>query len=955
MNEMSTSAKNMIPAPVGDQRGSRDRTILAQWQRANRHGRVIRTLARINLRAMDRQVGLAKRAQHGKQHGCVEATFRIRDDLPPDLRCGFFATAGEHRALIRFSNGFKEDDRKADPHGMAVKVLGAATHDAAPPGAPFVQDFVLADHETFPSGEPRALVPLNQLLSGRGWTWFAAVLRLCVFHPRTLSRSFASLKKPSSLLDISYFSAIPYQLGAHAVKYVVAPHAREDTRAGARGPDGLREDLEETLRGGPEVIFDFGVDVRVDAETQPIEDPSTPWSAAPGSRRVWLAQIVIPAQDVARGSGFAENLAFSPWHAQPGHEPLGQLAEARREIYRELARHRHARNGIDPVGAAGAPDAYADGRPRRFSAPYWCAPQLTLLERLGGAWKVPLAAIAVRFPRFASLMTSIGPIQRASNWWTIDFLASKTAHRPLPLSLWTPDPDPQPDAPLPPYRPYVAWSGLVDRSFTGRHLPPIGEAEERARPDAKQIEPLFLQEGTPIQSDRTSVLFCFFAQWLTDSFLRTHPTDKRRNTSTQELDLCQIYGLGEEATRLLRTGKGGRLKSRETDVGELPPLLVDQTTLEVKPEFRRIAFDPIHATSFSELEPPHGMAGELRAFMKGKGFPPWAADDRRWRLFYAGGLERGNSTLFYSAFNTLFLREHNRLAGELQKRYAIGDDDWLFETARNINIVKYLKIIVEDYINHIIGKNFKIRLAQGRADRRTWYRANRITLEFNLLYRWHALVPAKLDIGNRQLTHEQFRFDNALIEAHGIEGLFDAASHQPAHRLQLGNTPRFLLEADMASLNFARQFRVAGFNAYRTRWGLKPYRSLVELTGDEALAKQLAEAYRTSDVDRVELPVGLLAETRGEDSAAVLPPLLRQMVASDAFSHALTNPLLAANVYGPDAFSPFGMEEIERFGREAPGPLGAERGLASLRQLVRDNCGPGETAGLASFDLHRGV
>ena len=34
----------------------------------------------------------------------------------------------------------------------------------------------------------------------------------------------------------------------------------------------------------------------------------------------------------------------------------------------------------------------------------------------------------------------------------------------------------------------------------------------------------------------------FFAQWFTDSFLRTSLTDYRKNESNHEIDLCQIYG-----------------------------------------------------------------------------------------------------------------------------------------------------------------------------------------------------------------------------------------------------------------------------------------------------------------------------------------------------------------------------------------------------------------------------
>jgi prostaglandin-endoperoxide synthase 2 len=945
-----------VRPPVGGQAGRRDQKVAILWQRADRTA-IIAALERINREAVDREAGLARRAQHRKHHGCVRAIFRVRDDIPADLRQGLFAKSGCYEALIRFSNGTQGDDRRKDSHGMAIKLLGVdgskilsgRTDERA-------QDFLLADDETFPSGSPRALILLNRLLSGRRLTRWINGARLAAFHPRTFWRSLRALRRISSLLDISYFSAIPYRLGDHAVKYVVAPRQRIDGRNYVDDRDGLGTELRQRLRDPDgRIIFEFGVDVRLDEDRQPIEDPSIAWHKIADPRREWLAEILVPCQELDDTEGLAENLAFSPWHAREEHSPLGLLAEARRDVYRSLARHRHERNQIVPTQSSEVPAGYADGRPRTFGSLYWDAPRLSRRKRFWKKVREWLALIARELPFLIWLIDRIGPLQRASNWSAIDYFASQTAHRPLPLSLWKAKSIPITRKDPANYGASVSWPGLVERSFTGRHLPPIGETEIAALPELATIRPLFERRGPPV-SDRSSALFGFFAQWLTDSFLRTHPDDRRLNTSTQELDLCQIYGLGEEATRLLRAEQGGRLKSRSEDcVGELPPFLVNPKTLKVKREFARIAFDPIHAASFNTREPPHGRAAGLRKFLRESSpeIKDWAFKADRWRLFYAGGLERGNSTILYSAFNTLFLREHNRLAGELQRRYASRDDDWLFETARNINIVKYLKIIVEDYINHLLGSTFKLRLAQGMADRSAWYRANRITLEFNLLYRWHALVPNEFRFEGSPLPNQQYRFNNIIVERAGIEPLFEAASRQPAGHIQLFNTPDFLVSADVASVGFARQFRLAGFNAYRKRWALKPYESFYEMTGDWDLAFKLASIYRDRDgvrgVDRVELPVGLYAEKR-DSPERVLPELLSLMVASDAFSHALTNPLLAANVYGPDSLSEFGCEEIERFGRKSPGVLGATRGVATLEQLVRDNCLPERRGVRVSFD-----
>src|ERR1041385_2709716 len=171
------------------------------------------------------------------------------------------------------------------------------------------------------------------------------------------------------------------------------------------------------------------------------------------------------------------------------------------------------------------------------------------------------------------------------------------------------------------------------------------------------------------------------------------------------------------------------------------------------------------------------------------------------------------------------------------------------------------------------------------------------------------MAPDVFQLNGHALEDKEFRFNNALVEQLGVEAIIDAASHQPAGRLVLHNTPTYVQPAERASIAFARQFRLAPFNAYRRRWQLPSYSSISELTGgDRALASQLNALYG-DDVERVELPVGLLAEARSPDQ--VLPPLLQRMVASDAFSQALTNPLLAAHVYGSVCFWEFGLKEIE--------------------------------------------
>lgn len=517
-----------------------------------------------------------------------------------------------------------------------------------------------------------------------------------------------------------------------------------------------------------------------------------------------------------------------------------------------------------------------------------------------------------RYPALGRAIDAIGPLRRAINRLLIDRIAAAPLARPLPLGLWSSGNVAVPTADLGngvPHETAASWPGMVERGFTGRHLPPAETFEVEGLPEPDAVMDLFERKGA-MQESETSALFCFFAQWFTDSFLRTHPGDRRRSTSNHEIDLCQIYGLGEESTEALRDGR--YLKSRRTDVGELPPLLAlsDGT---VDPDLARIAYDPIWATTYGEHDPPHGMAANLRDTLR-DAIGCWPVTDERWKVHYAGGLERANSTIVYSAISTIFLREHNRLAREIGALHPDWPDSRVFETARNVNIVKLLKIIVEDYINHLASSPLKIFVEQGWADRRPWYRANRISLEFNLLYRWHSMVPSEFVLDGAVLPDQQFRFNNTHIERLGVEPIIDAAAKQRAGKLTLGNTPEFLMNAERNSLLFARKFRLRSFNAYRAHWRLRPYDSFEALTGgDGELAASLAKLYPDRNgirgVDRVELTVGLFAESRTRRT--ILPPLMLSMVGSDAFSQALTNPLLAVNIFGSEVFSEWGLKQIE--------------------------------------------
>lgn len=521
--------------------------------------------------------------------------------------------------------------------------------------------------------------------------------------------------------------------------------------------------------------------------------------------------------------------------------------------------------------------------------------------------------MASLFQRAVKLALSVAQLV-VPNWiqrFLINKLINSEKHgRPHPYSLWTgmiagrpplgktaeTAPKAVADDPVAQLAPsahfspsgYVSWTGLVNRRYTGRHLPPADAAYVAALPPKERVfkELLLRPAGQMVQSGDTSALFCFFAQWFTDSFLRTNPQDRRQNTSNHEIDYCQIYGLDGWTTNRLRERQGGRMLLENN----LMPRLIDEHGA-VRERFHEIGY--IRARRAMETGQQPGAS--LKAALGGSlGEDPLS--DARWTRMYAAGLERGNSTILYTAISTMCLREHNLVAGELAKLHPEWDDDRLFETTRLVMIRNVLQIVVEDYINHIAGiARFKLERHFGEHER--WYRTNRISLEFNLLYRWHGLVPDTFTVGGETYGHKEYRFNNALLEQHGAETCINAASTQHAGRVQLHNTPYFLEKAELATLDMTRTFALQPFVRYCERFGEKPPQTMLELTGGDAkTAAELTSLYGT--VENVELPIGLIAQARSKSFPdAVLPPLITTMVGVDAFTHILTSPLLADQVY----------------------------------------------------------
>lgn len=488
-------------------------------------------------------------------------------------------------------------------------------------------------------------------------------------------------------------------------------------------------------------------------------------------------------------------------------------------------------------------------------------------------------------PVVVSVIARIPKVEAFVNRLAIDRIVSQVRARPHPYST---------------RHDYVSWAGLTNRTWSARHLPPADRDLDRL-PPAEEVAKLFLRSPDDHRlSDKSTCLFPAFAQYLTDGFIRTSsdeadPDKLKRNTSNHDIDMCPLYGRTEEQTRQLRVSDPGRdgrgrLKSQSIRGEEYPPFL-----------FRDGAID----RQFDKLDLPLGLTKLQEAIDSGDEQMSKIAAARRDALFAVGG-DRVNGSPQVAMVNTLFLREHNRLADEIARRYPDFDDDRVFETARNIVIVEFIKIVVEDYINHISPTLFRLRADPKVAWKANWNRTNWITTEFSLLYRWHALVPDRITWGGTEYPVEFTFFNNLPLLAAGVlQGCRDMGS-QAAGCMGPFNTNAHLAHVEVSSILQDRFCRLAPYADYREYLGLGRPRSMKDISSSEEAVAFLEKCY--SSVEDVDFYVGLFAEDRVKNSP--LPMSILRMVAIDAFSQALTNPLLSEHVFNPQTFTEYGWDQI---------------------------------------------
>jgi hypothetical protein len=300
------------------------------------------------------------------------------------------------------------------------------------------------------------------------------------------------------------------------------------------------------------------------------------------------------------------------------------------------------------------------------------------------------------------------------------------------------------------------------------------------------------------------------------------------NTITAFIDGSVVYGSDAARAAALRTFSGGQLK---TSAGDLLP---------------------------------YNTAGMSNANDAGI----YPGD----QLFLAGDV-RANENIELTSLQTLFVREHNRLAASYAAANPRLSDEQLYQKARQMVIAEIQSITYNEFLPALLGQN-AISPYRG-------YNPNvnpGIANEFSTAaYRFgHSMLDNDVEFldnnGNDvadDMPLAQAFFNPAPIEQNGIDPILKYLVSDRAQEIDtkvVDGVRNFLFGPpgsgglDLASLNIqrGRDNGLADYNTVRAAYGLPKVTSFAQITSDPALAASLQSLY--GSVDNIDLWVGGLAE-----------------------------------------------------------------------------------------------
>ncbi|ORY64342.1 heme peroxidase [Pseudomassariella vexata] len=405
----------------------------------------------------------------------------------------------------------------------------------------------------------------------------------------------------------------------------------------------------------------------------------------------------------------------------------------------------------------------------------------------------------------------------------------------------------------------------ADGSYNNIHLPELGKA---GAPYARSVQPRMLMPASlpdpdlifdvvmsrdnggfkPHPNNISSMLFYMAILIIHDCF-RTSRQDPNVSTTSSYLDLAPLYGSNKDEQASVRAFEDGKLKPdcfSEKKLLGFPPGVVCLV----------IMFNRFHNYTVTQL----ATINENGRFSQPAGF----------------------------------------LDAEKKKAAAEKRDENLFQTARLVTCGLYVHIILHDYLRTILNLN--------RTESTWWIdpqsdigdgndsmaSGNQVSLEFNLIYRWHSCVSLRdekwtqtfteklvgkdhRDASTRELLEalaiweeqipedpQQRSFEGLQRQADGkfnddelarilIESIEDLAGSFGAN-----NVPAVLRAIDVLGIQQARGWHTATLNEFRKFFGLEPHKTFQDVNSDPVVAKNLESLFEHPDY--LELYPGIVCE-----------------------------------------------------------------------------------------------
>lgn len=258
--------------------------------------------------------------------------------------------------------------------------------------------------------------------------------------------------------------------------------------------------------------------------------------------------------------------------------------------------------------------------------------------------------------------------------------------------------------------------------------------------------------------------------------------------------------------------------------------------------------------------------------------------------FFLAGDIRVNENPDLLAMQTLFMREHNRLATEFAAAHPQWSDEELYQQARRIVAAEVQAITFNEFLPALLGKH-AIRRYEGYDSTVNPGIANEFaTAAFRL---GHSLLGSDIEFldndGNEVregLALKDAFFNAQVVREVGIDPILKYLASDRAEELDtriVDDVRNFLFGPpgaggfDLASLNIqrGRDHGLADYNAVRAAYGLPKVTDFAEITSDVDVQDALREAY--GSVDNIDLWVGGLAEDHA--AGASVGPLFQRIVA----------------------------------------------------------------------------